>query len=264
MNEDDIQDRLKVHLSTALNSCQGREWFVISAVGSMNYNLFDDSSDVDSKLLVFPCLDDICGMDRVSRTIPIGNGEYCDCKDVREYFRIMKKANINFLEILTSDYYIVNLAYEDYWNELRAHTEEICHGMADKIVSTSLGMMRQKRKRLFDGTKTTQSKVDAYGYDSKQLLHIRRLHRFIQSYIVRSQEFAESIWIPDEVRNIFLNLKNYNERYLKFEVEQWADAYIEDAMDIYSTYSPEMRIMVRNSHSDFLDCMLRDLMVKIF
>ncbi len=264
MKEHDIQGVVKNHLERYLSKTT-KDWFVISAVGSMNYNLFDDSSDVDTKLLVFPSLHDLTFNKEENRTKevanPLGGGiEQCDVKDARRYFAIMKKANINFLEILTSDYYIVNPLYEHYWNDMRAHVDDICNSTAYKLVSSSIGMMYQKAKRLCDGAPSTQDRIDKYGYDSKQLLHIFRLHKFIESFAVRRIGFADSIWIPNEVKDWYIDMKNYAPPKDPQDVKDIAAQLIDDAESVSFENLVEIKKMQENVPNDYLDIMLEKLM----
>ena len=41
-----------------------------------------------------------------------------DIKDIRLYFDNFKKQNINFVEILFTDFYLVNPKYKDLWKIL--------------------------------------------------------------------------------------------------------------------------------------------------
>ena len=51
--------------------------------------------------------------------------EHCECMTISHMIANFKKQNINFLEILFTDYKIVNPIYEDLWNSLRAYRESI-------------------------------------------------------------------------------------------------------------------------------------------
>lgn len=54
MNDTKIMSRLKEHLSEALVSSGNPDWFVICLQGSQNYDMADENSDIDSKLLIIP------------------------------------------------------------------------------------------------------------------------------------------------------------------------------------------------------------------
>ena len=127
--------RLAEHLEESKKNARG-DWFAICLQGSQNYGLSDEGSDIDSKLLVLPCFEDVVlNRQAVSRTHVMGNGEHCDVKDIREYFKTFRKQNVNFVEILFTEWHLFNHDYADLWMELLRRREEIaryCPGRAVK------------------------------------------------------------------------------------------------------------------------------------
>ena len=82
--------------------------------GSQNYGLDLPTSDVDTKLIVVPTFKDIAlNRKPVSTTHVRANDEHIDFKDIRLYIETFKKQNLNFLEILFTDYFIINPFYEE-------------------------------------------------------------------------------------------------------------------------------------------------------
>ena len=121
-----IIDRLQEHKNEVIPIYK-KDWFVIAAQGSMNYpGLFDEDSDIDSKMLILPSFKDIVfNKKSISHTHEMSdNKEHSDVKDVRDYMAIARKQNINFVEIFFTDYWIANSYYEDLWFEMRLHAEE--------------------------------------------------------------------------------------------------------------------------------------------
>lgn len=110
-----IMTRLAEEANEALVA-KPTDWFVICGQGSINYpGLSDEESDVDSKLLTIPSFRDI-----VQNKTPLNNvhemqdnKEHVDMKDVREYMRIARKQNINFIEVFFTNYWIANQSYKD-------------------------------------------------------------------------------------------------------------------------------------------------------
>ena len=119
-NDIDINKRLHEHVLYAINT-YNKDWFVLCLQGSQNYGMADENSDIDSKILLIPSLNDlVLNKAAISHTLEMpDNQEHIDCKDVRDYFKIFRKSNINFVEILFTDYWIVNHKYYDLWAELR-------------------------------------------------------------------------------------------------------------------------------------------------
>lgn len=87
-------DRVQEHLEKALNKHKNLDWFVIALQGSQNYGLDDEDSDVDTKLLTLPSLNELV-LDKkpLNYTLVLGDGtdEHCDIKDVRMYFKTFRK-----------------------------------------------------------------------------------------------------------------------------------------------------------------------------
>lgn len=270
MQEQDIQKRVWQHLARAISryemqeKCNQNDWFVIAAVGSMNYNLFDESSDVDTKLLVFPSVANIIFKEKqFSKTMNIDE-EICEVKDIRKYFRIMEKANINFLEILATDYYIVNPMYEDFWNKLRAETENICRNQEQQLLTSSLGMMRQKYKQMTKDTPAIHEKIAAHSYDSKSLMHLTRLFSFIDKY-ANGAPFTDAIWCNGQERETLLGIKNYN--FTSVDAAQsFAQGLISVAEEIVRTRlnSVKSKDCQLSADKSVLSAVLYDTMCKYF
>ena len=84
----------------------------IALQGSQNYNLEYEDSDIDSKVIVTPNLRDVVENRKpVSTTHVCKNDEHIDLKDIRLMFDCFKKQNINFIEILFTDYHIIQSDY---------------------------------------------------------------------------------------------------------------------------------------------------------
>lgn len=179
----DIMKRLEEHLKEALASVK-RDWFVICLQGAQNYNLDDEESDIDSKLLIIPSLEDIAfGKIPYSKTHIMENEEHVDIKDIRAYFKLFEKANINFVEILFTDYWICNPKYEEYWRKLLEHREEIAYMNPNNALACMKGMALQKKHALCHEYPSRMKYIDMFGYDPKQLSHIFRIEDFVNNYI---------------------------------------------------------------------------------
>ena len=78
--------------------------------GSQNYRLETEFSDVDTKLMVTPTLDEICFNRAPHSTTHVrANDEHIDFKDIRLMLQTFRKQNLNFLEILFTDYKVIKL-----------------------------------------------------------------------------------------------------------------------------------------------------------
>ena len=185
--EEFIKNGLYLHLHTFKRNYPNLEWFVLVIQGSQNYGLDiyteEYKSDIDTKMLVIPSLEDIVYNKKpISTTYILPNNEHTDIKDIRLYFDNFKKQNINFVEILFSNYYIINPKYQDLWDELVKKRENIAHYNYNQTLRCIAGMSMEKKKALCHPYPTIKEKIDKYGYDGKQLHHIIRMNDFIYAY----------------------------------------------------------------------------------
>ena len=90
----------------------------VFAYGSMNYNLFTEKSDVDTKAIYIPSFDELILKKPISKELRLENGEHCEVKDIRLMFQMWKKQNVNFLELFETPYNWINLIYKDTWEKI--------------------------------------------------------------------------------------------------------------------------------------------------
>lgn len=163
--------------------------------GSQNYELDYEKSDVDTKAIVLPTLEDIVlNRQPVSTTIDMGNNCLCDVKDIRKMFECFKKQNINFIELLFTQYYKLNPIYKSLYNPMLDNAESIARYNNYASVNCMSGMALEKYNALTHPYPSIKDKIDMYGYDNKQLHHILRLKGFITRYC--SGERYRQILIP--------------------------------------------------------------------
>ena len=126
--EENIAKRLNEHWEESLESFDVSRILGLFLQGSQNYGLDYENSDVDTKLIVLPTLDEIAFNKKpVSTTHVRANEEHIDFKDFRLYIGTFKKQNLNFLEILFTPFQIVNSTYRPYWDKLVENREAITH-----------------------------------------------------------------------------------------------------------------------------------------
>lgn len=144
-----IMARMREHLVPVLEHCRGG-WVGLFLQGSQNYNLDYEGSDIDTKAIMLPSFSDfVLNAKPLSTTHIMENNEHVDFKDIRLMFDCIKKQNINFVEILFTPYSIINPEYADLF-------QPVLDARMDKI--------------------------EAFGYDPKQLHHALRLREFMTRY----------------------------------------------------------------------------------
>lgn len=179
-----IMTKVKEHYEEALTLYPPEQIIGIFCQGSQNYQLDYEDSDIDTKVLLVPELDDIIfNRKAISTTHIRENNEHIDLKDIRVYFQTFRKQNINFLEILFTKYCIINPKYVDLWNLLVEHREEIAHYNFYRALSSIKGMCSEKYHALEHMYPSRAEIVQKFGYDPKQLHHLVRFYEFAIRYI---------------------------------------------------------------------------------
>ena len=186
--------------------------------GSTNYSLDYEGSDIDTKAIVLPSFDDFVSNKKpVSTTHILPSTEHIDIKDIRVMFETIKKQNINFVEILFTDYYYLNPLYEDLFMPMIENRELIARFNKMASVKCMIGMALEKRKALEHPYPTTKWKIDKYKFDSKQLHHVLRMYDFMQKY-VEDKPYRQCL-IPDN-REYLIDIKRNIENGEIIKVER--------------------------------------------
>lgn len=188
-----VMGRVIDHYNEALKDFKENEIVGIFLQGSQNYRLDIPGSDVDTKLIVVPSFKDIAlNKKPVSTTHVRANDEHTDWKDVRLYMETFRKQNLNFLEILFTPYYYINPLYEEQWNHLLEHREEIAHMNPYRAVKSMKGIAMEKWHALEHPYPSKLDILDKWGYDPKQLHHLFRIEEYIERYI-NGESYADCL-----------------------------------------------------------------------
>ncbi len=179
-----IMERVRQHHVEALRYFPEDRIVGIFLQGSQNYGLDLPTSDVDTKLIVVPTFEDIAlNKKPVSTTHVRANDEHIDFKDIRLYMETFKKQNLNFLEILFTDYYIINPLYEKQWNRLVKAREKIAHMNPYRAVKSMKGIALEKFHAMEHPYPTKLDLIEKYGFDGKQVHHLIRVSDYLVRYI---------------------------------------------------------------------------------
>lgn len=118
----------------------------------------------------------------LSTTHIMENNEHVDFKDIRLMFDCIKKQNVNFVEILFTPYSIINPEYADLFQPVLDAREEIARYNNYAGMNCIMGMALEKQKAMEHPYPATMDKIEAFGYDPKQLHHALRLREFMTRY----------------------------------------------------------------------------------
>ena len=223
--EERIMNRLQEHYD-----CIKDDYEVVGLFlqGSQNYGLdiYSDEymSDVDSKAIVLPTFDKfILSKEPVSYTKILENNEHIDIKDIRVMFDMYKKANISYLELLFSDFKIINPKYQSIVDNLIKIRDNIID--YPRLLKACYGMSLEKRKALCHPYPTIKDKIDKWGFDPKQLHHIIRLHILIAS-LYDTKVLTKELYTPNEaMRNDLLKIKTNEAGITVIEAVNSADEF---------------------------------------
>ena len=230
------KDRYKFLKETGYNV------LAVMLYGSQNYDLDTEDSDIDVKAILLPSLDDmIQNKSPISTNIEYENG-LIELKDIREFYKIIKKGNPAYLEVLVSDYRYGEGEFYKTFEKTFCNKNLIntyVQAIADRFYNACYGMMLQKQKALTHPYPSIEHKIKQYGFDSKQLHHIIRLfniiletyYNFAYSEVIVSNYFAKEHMM--QVKNMSYFNKSYEENIR--EAKEMAKMYISRA----ELYRPE-------------------------
>ena len=190
-NKDDVMARVQEHYNEALEYFPEDRIVGVFLQGSQNYGLEIPGSDVDTKLIVVPTFDDIVFNKKPASTTHVrANDEHIDFKDLRLMFQTFRKQNLNFVEILFTDFKILNPLYAKEWNRLVTGNEAIAHYNPYGAVKTMKGIALEKYHAMEHEYPSKLEVLAQYGYDPKQLHHLLRVDEYLMRYTSGEQYAA--------------------------------------------------------------------------
>lgn len=179
-----------------------------SVVGSHNYNLNHEGSDIDYRRFVFPTLEDLLeGRIGYGNNSSPDNDEDEEWHDVRRLKKFLAKGNIHFIEPLFS---IMVDSSPLYW-ELATLREEIVQVNLPGLYRSTKGMVYSELKRF---TKMLDEPANAETNTrlGKSGASIIRLSDILRRYITENQSFKKAIrYEDDEPMRIFLLMAKQGE-----------------------------------------------------
>ena len=188
-----IMDGVREHYNEALEYFPEDRIVGIFYQGSGNYGLDYEKSDVDTKLIVTPTLDDIIFTHKpVSTTHIRNNDEHTDWKDIRLMLQTFRKCNLNFTEILFTKYKIVNPLYMKQWDRVVDNNELIARYNEVAAVRTMKGIAMEKYHAMEHKYPSKIDIIDKYGFDGKQVHHLFRVEEYLQRYI-NGESYADCL-----------------------------------------------------------------------
>lgn len=216
-----INERLQRDYNTITNK-YGLECVGVFVYGSQNYNLDTPTSDIDTKAIVIPSVKDIIFTSgEIKKQIEWEDG-ICDIHDMVSMHKSFKKQNINFLEILFTEYKFINPEYEHLYDPMFKNNEKIAHISPYRALQANYGTLKNKLSKLLEAKPSNFETVTKYGYDNKALCDIFRISEFIERYKY-GIPFSDCLVSPN--RESLYEIKCNPQKYTSYEASKFYSEY---------------------------------------
>lgn len=210
-----IMEQICRHYNYALTLYEKSQIVGVFCQGSQNYGLDIETSDIDTKCILTPTFRDIAlAKKAISTTNILDNNEHLDAKDVRLYCQCFQKQNLNFLEILFTNYAIINPLYVVQWERLILERERIARMNPNRAVRSMKGVAMEKFHAMEHPYPSKLDILEKYLYDGKQTHHLLRIEEYLERYIA-GEPYADCL-IP-KPSNIE-RLLNYKKQLIPVEL----------------------------------------------
>ena len=196
--ENDVYEKIETHRQFLYSKGISMENLLgIFLYGSQNYKCELENSDVDTKAIYIPNLTEAI-MDKPKiKNYTLPNGEHRELMDIRHFVNNLYKQNINFVEILYTNYFWLNYKYKNLWLiHFKANKEAIAHYDVPRGIASVIGQ-----------TKHTLNQNPRSG---KKIGNSYRLLWFLQKYATGAP-YKEALILDEEKRNRIKELKSIEE-----------------------------------------------------
>lgn len=178
-----ILNRVAEHYADACRVIPENQIIGVFYQGSGNYGMDYQGSDVDTKCICLPSIQELHDNKMRSETYVRENDEHMDFKDIRLMLDLFRKQNANYLETLFTDYYKVNPLYEKVVIALRNLAENIVEMDLHTLIKSLTGIANEKYFAMEHHYPSRMHMINEWGYDPKQLHHLIRIDEFMTRFI---------------------------------------------------------------------------------
>lgn len=168
--------------------------------GSQNYDFSTPTSDIDAKAIYIPTMEEMALLKQpISKEYHMSNGAHVEVKDIRLMWQMWKKQNMNFVEILFTDYYLTHKWYAYKWQTILELREQIAtYNMQYGITSACYQAINTLKSNEISG---------------KKVANAARLADFIWKY-TQGRPYKDCIKVNEDFKNKWLSVKQDNKIYL--------------------------------------------------
>ena len=238
-----MTNKIQEHYQDALNKFPKNRIIGVFCQGSQNYGLDDENSDLDSKCLVTPSINDFINGQCKCKQIPTytrSNNEKIMFKDICGFQKQLMIGSPNWIELLFSKYSIINPNYEDLWNKLIVRKEDIAQYNPLQMVKSMNSMIQCKYQNLL-AQKTYPSRMyvlKSYPYDPKELSHLIRMYYLLENYVRWNRSFQNNLLLQRDTEQETIELKNWI-----IEIKRNPSYTYDEAIQLAKTYADKARIL---------------------
>lgn len=181
--KENIMNRVRAHYNEVYDK-YGNRTIGVFLIGSQNYELDIETSDVDTIAIIMPSISDITFLKSpTSITTITDRAEHIVIKDVRLMMKELLKGSPNILEIFFTDYYVLN----QYWwefSKLIGNRERIAKINPNGTLNAWVGIARKYIKKY---------KEDIDNFTMKDAIIILRASEFLKNYFSKGFTYKYSI-----------------------------------------------------------------------
>lgn len=240
----DVMARVNKHYKAAVRHYGAEAILGVFCYGSWNYNTNTPDSDVDTKCILIPNLYSLAIKPYEVKHLHIlreeedKDFEVCECMTIMHMVNNWKKQNINFVEIMFTDYCIINPLYRSLWEELFPFTDR------EKVARYDL------RQAIHSMVHQAIHTLKQDPNDPKKIMNGARILMTLDRLTKTKQSYRDCIRMPKEVRE------------LRF---QEPDPHlVSDLMICFEDYLTRIDDYVtKESDKLSVNCMLEELILKL-
>jgi hypothetical protein len=181
--KENVMNRVRAHYNEVYDK-YGNRTIGVFLIGSQNYELDIETSDVDTIAIIMPSISDITFLKSPTSITTITNcAEHIVIKDVRLMMKELLKGSPNILEIFFTDYYVLN----QYWwefSKLIGNRERIAKINPNGTLNAWVGIARKYIKKY---------KEDIDNFTMKDAIIILRASEFLKNYFSKGLTYKYSI-----------------------------------------------------------------------
>lgn len=231
MTKEQILARLQEHLQYFLDDFQS-EYIGIFLYGSQNYGLADENSDIDSHIIFLPPEEDRERALSLERDLP--DNERLSIYPLKAFYNGLMRGRGTLLEILYTEYYIINPKYQEWWNWLIEHREEIAHITEINWYRDIFSRTKDNMYRMVENMQLDSGMSEQLGYAQKPRYRCMLLAAMLEKYV----NGAPYMDVLHPVEEYELLMKVKQGLCSQEEADKYAEEAVEKMNQLFADYSP--------------------------